>query len=422
MKNNIEIIQPKNGEVWAKGSWHVIAWKCPSKITVEYSIDSGLSWNVLQWDKNNDLLFSDRCVNLPNNFGRVLWKVPKTAEKKCLIKFRSDELQAEDHPIREIEIIESQEKRYQWENVLPNAPFAPRDGAGALVFKNKMWLFGGWNPQDQINFPNDCNSEVWSSRDGRMWELVNCCAPWEKRHTAGWVVHDGKMWLLGGDCIQGHYQSDVWNTEDGISWKKISGSPPWGERVLHYVASHHGRMWVMGGQKVTAKLKSHIRWDGPTEEICYNDVWSSEDGITWRMEMEHAPWQPRGEIGGNAVKDEFVWLIGGGIYYERYYPEVWRTSNGCNWENILRFAPWYPRYYHEVAVFDDRLWILGGITESNRADTWYSSDGLNWYECSNVSWPPRHASSVFVFENSLWVVAGNKEGNACRNDIWRLSI
>ena len=35
---------------------------------------------------------------------------------------------------------------YAWVNVTNNAAYAPRDGAGALVYKGKMWLLGGWNP------------------------------------------------------------------------------------------------------------------------------------------------------------------------------------------------------------------------------------------------------------------------------------
>ena len=93
--------------------------------------------------------------------------------------------------------------KYKWIPVNLNAPFAPRDGAGLLSFKGKLWLLGGWNPKDKVNFPSICNSEVWSSEDGLNWTLEIKEAPWEGRHTAGYVVHDQKMWIVGGDCIQG---------------------------------------------------------------------------------------------------------------------------------------------------------------------------------------------------------------------------
>ena len=38
---------------------------------------------------------------------------------------------------------------YQWINVTNSAAYAPRDGAGALVYGGRMWLLGGWNPGDK---------------------------------------------------------------------------------------------------------------------------------------------------------------------------------------------------------------------------------------------------------------------------------
>jgi len=418
---SIEIIQPCDNEKWMADSLHVIAWKCPSEVCVEFSMNDGLVWQPLGSKNNEDSFFSDPRIKLPAHFNRLLWKVPSKPAKICLIRFVLKENPSAETVTRRITITESCEKKYEWENILQNAPFAPRDGAGAVVFNGKMWLFGGWNPLDQVNFPGDCNSEVWNSADGYNWKIVSSSAPWEKRHTAGWVVHRDMIWLIGGDPIQGHYQNDVWNTQDGLKWSRVASNPPWSDRILHYTVVHNGRMWVIGGQKVDTIVKSHIRWDKPAEDVFYNDVWSSEDGITWRLETENAPWEPRGKIGGGAVKDGFIWLLGGGTYYRQYFPEVWRSADGRNWEKVLAYTPWYPRYYHDVAVFDDRLWVLGGVSRptGNRNDVWYSTDGLNWYECLDVPLPPRHAASVFVFKNSLWVAAGNDNGNLCRNDVWR---
>src|SRR2546430_1105609 len=69
-------------------------------------------------------------------------------------------------------IVASQEvKEYVWEQVTAKAAFAPRDGAGALTYKGRMWFLGGWNPGDKKHFPRICNNEVWSSADGKDWRL-----------------------------------------------------------------------------------------------------------------------------------------------------------------------------------------------------------------------------------------------------------
>src|ERR1051326_7622085 len=157
-------------------------------------------------------------------------------------------------------------RSYHWTAITLEAPFAARDGAGALVFRDRMWLLGGWNPNDPVHFPRVCNSEVWASVDGLSWTLEVARAPWEGRQTAGYVVHDGAMWIVGGDANQGHYQNDVWRSADGVRWTLVNDVVPWGPRVLHHTVAHDGRIWVMGGQTIPQFAPS-----GAGERF-YNDV------------------------------------------------------------------------------------------------------------------------------------------------------
>lgn len=304
---------------------------------------------------------------------------------------------------------------YQWIKITEMADFAPRDGAGALVFKNKMWLLGGWNPSDKVHFPKICNSEVWSSIDGEKWNLETH-APWEGRHTAGYVVFKNAMWVVGGDANQHHYQNDVWKSSDGINWECVCDNVPWGPRVLHYTVVFKDRIWVIGGQTLPQFAQA--------PEIFYSDVWCSKDGKKWEKVADNCPWAPRGMIGGTAVFKGKIWILGGGTYDtpkkpERiFYNDVWCSSDGKNWERVCENAPWHPRQYHDVAVFDGKLWVMEGYHKNggNRNDVWYSRDGKNWTEIPVTPWKPRHAASVFVYDNALWMVAGNNMSP----DVWKL--
>jgi len=307
---------------------------------------------------------------------------------------------------------------YRWTCVTEKANFAGRDGAGGLVFKGKMWLLGGWNPWDKVNFPKICNSEVWSSTDGRIWKLENPSAPWEGRHCAGYVVHDEKMWILGGDNNQKHYQNDVWNSSDGVNWELVNDNVPWGPRVLHHTVAFNNKIWVMGGQT----FPKHV----PGIGVLYNDVWCTEDGVKWEKILDRAPWTPRGMIGGSAVHNGRMWLLGGGTsetpqqQARQFNSEVWSSSDGVNWE-FHTIAPWHPRQYHEVAVFDGKLWVMEGyyyhIIDGNRNDVWFSEDGVVWEELPGTPWAPRHAATVYVYDNALWIVAGNN----MFPDVWKLT-
>lgn len=320
---------------------------------------------------------------------------------------------------------------YEWVNVTMAAQFAPRDGAGALSYQGKMWFLGGWNPAAATRkfFPRICNNEVWSSPDGKDWTLVkpntfldakfDPTSDWEGRHTAGYVVHQNRMWIVGGDVNQGHYHFDVWNSTDGVKWGLVNRDQPvpWGPRALHYTVAHAGKIFVIGGQTVPPFAKA--------EEKFYRDVWTTTDGIKWEEVKPVEPfWVQRGMIGGSAVHQGRIWILGGGTYdtptkpKRLFYNDVWSSPDGVKWTKHLDAAPWKPRQYHDVAVWDDRLWVMEGynVEGGNRKDVWYSADGSHWHEVPNTPWKPRHAASVFVHDGALWMVAGNN----MESDVWKL--
>lgn len=318
---------------------------------------------------------------------------------------------------------------YRWVNVSMNAAFAPRDGAGALTFRGRMWLIGGWNPADKQHFPRICNNEVWSSIDGANWNLekpntfidrsFDPHADWEGRHTAGYVVFQDKMWIVGGDANQGHYQNDVWNSSDGKSWTLVASGKqlPWTPRALHYTLVFRHKLWLIGGQTMPAFATA--------DEVLYRDVWTSADGARWEQLHPHEPyWSARGMIGGGTVMNNRIWILGGGTYdtprmpRRNFYNDVWSSADGVEWTRHVESAPWEPRQYHDTAVFDGRLWVLEGYSQpnGNRKDVWYSADGVTWNELPATPWKPRHAASLFVYDNALWVVAGNN----MESDVWKL--
>jgi len=320
------------------------------------------------------------------------------------------------------------ETGYQWIKVTDKAPFAARDGAGAIALDGKMWLLGGWNPLDKENFPRICNNEVWSSSDGAAWDLVkpntfsnaafDGTAHWEGRHAAGWVAYRGKMWIVGGDPNQGHYQNDVWNSADGKAWTLVNkGRPvPWAPRCLHGTVVFRDKMWVLGGQTIPSMA--------PADEIIYRDVWNTTDGFNWtRVEPQEPYWSAREVYGNVLVFNDRMWILGGATYEtpkrpeREFYNDVWSSADGVRWKRHVEHAAWEPRQFHDVAAWDGRMWVLEGWnTQGNRNDVWHSSDGTTWQELPDTPWKTRHAASVFVHADALWMVAGNN----MEPDVWRL--
>ena len=143
---------------------------------------------------------------------------------------------------------------YRWRCATMNAPWRPRDGAGALSFDGGLWLLGGWRPREDgptgpggvvdttfegTNWTVD--SEVWRSDDsGSSWYCVQSQCPWPGRHTAGYAVHQDRMWVIGGDIYTN--SADVWSSADGIEWKCHTVDAPWAGRVLSYITCFDGAL------------------------------------------------------------------------------------------------------------------------------------------------------------------------------------
>ncbi|MDP1800509.1 MAG: LamG-like jellyroll fold domain-containing protein [Bacteroidota bacterium] len=371
---------------WVKASGYNL-------VKIQYSLNNGVNWQMIANNVNIDSL-------------TYSWIAPNMPGAECIIKI-TDVSNPTKFAISNKFLI----SKYQWQLVNDSATFSVRDGVKGYSFNNKMFLMGGWNPNDSINYPVVTNNEVWESVDGNNWTLIDT-ADWESRHCFGGLVHNNKMWVIGGDQIQDHFQNDVWNTVDGLNWTKLCDSVPWGNRATHMACSFDGKIWVMGGQKIISGSN--------TLDTEYNDVWNSIDGITWNLVTDSAAWNPRGQISEVIVFNNKMWIIGGGTYNwdRKYYNDVWSSSDGINWTLVTHQAPWAAREFHEVIVYNNAMWIIGGYdgNTGNRKDVWYSEDGATWHELKNTPWPERHACAVLNYDQSLWVIAGNMW-----NDSWRLN-
>ena len=97
---------------------------------------------------------------------------------------------------------------------------------------------------------------------------------WEGRHTAGYVVHRDKMWIVGGDVNQGHYHDDVWSSADGKAW--TLRQPGQAGPVGAAGAALHRRVQ---GQDLGDGRADDARSSPPAGEVFYRDVWTSADGV-----------------------------------------------------------------------------------------------------------------------------------------------
>lgn len=307
------------------------------------------------------------------------------------------------------------DKVLDWVKVTDAAGWQPRDSQGEVVFRDQLWIFGGWF--DSFHAPP---RDVWNSPNGKDWKLVEKEAPWKHSDLPMTIAFQDKMWFMGGwfnGRLPGHSASnEVWSSTDGSKWEQVTANAGWSPRIAAGLVEFKGRMWMLGG------TENYYFGDDQSPK---NDVWSSADGKTWKLETAAAPWSPRAYHGAVAHHGK-LWVFGGGNYVPRYHAvnDVWSSSDGVTWERATDSAPWHPRLWFSAVTYRDRMWVLGGWSNNpskNWGDVWHSKDGKDWKQLkSNVIWKERHEHSAFVFRDKLWIAGGHAQ--PLSSEVWSLDV
>ncbi len=130
-----------------------------------------------------------------------------------------------------------------WKLEAEEAPWSKRAHGQAIVFKDKIWMMGGGSRAPKAIPVND----VWCSSDGKNWELVTESAAWKPRLWFSAVVYRDHMWVLGGWSEEDGNYGDVWYSKDGKHWKEFKSGAVWSKRHEHAAFVFKDRIWVAGG-------------------------------------------------------------------------------------------------------------------------------------------------------------------------------
>lgn len=201
-----------------------------------------------------------------------------------------------------------------WETLTEQSNLPNRVFYSAIVFKNKIWLIGGYDGKDYFN-------DVWNSDDGVKWQRVVEKAMWSPRQSATLVYFKNRVWLFGGGVIDGEKeinpssQKEVWSSEDGINWtqEKMTTERSGGGTPIVF----DDKLWFVGANRNDGNFG--------------NAVTVSGDGINWQAQS--APWSPRGGV-AVWIFDNKLFMTGGKYSYTEpngeikfvYSNDVWVMS------------------------------------------------------------------------------------------------
>lgn len=233
---------------------------------------------------------------------------------------------------------------------------------------------------------------------------------WKQRSSHALVVFHDKLWILGGyDQETSSSLNDVWSSDDGGNhWTRVTEHAPWTARGFHTALVFDDKIWVMGG--------------ATTNQISFNDVWYSNDGINWTQATSNASWLPR-KGHASVVFDNRMWVIGGKENNTSLFNDVWYSSDGITWTQATSNAAWGVRMCPTLVSFNNKMWVIGGAQDFPTIifynDVWSSSDGITWtLEKQNAEWTPRYGHASVVKDNKIWVFGGMEEGPDRTNDVW----
>merc|ERR1712176_1063644 len=215
--------------------------------------------------------------------------------------------------------------------------------------------------------------------------------------------------------------NDVWSSNNGINWSQLTESAGWKGRAGHSAIVFQDSIFLMGG---STGNDDSIVGQGLPERSYFNDVWKTNDGIEWTLLTENAPWAPRAGA-ALVVFDGYIYILGGEVGFigfpPPYFNDVWKTQDGITWELVTNSTNWSPRPGHLCHNLYDRIICFGGFgqseipgdfTPSNPMDCWESEDGKDWSKFSARPWRAKNPADIKYDFDSIVVKEDSKESFA----------
>jgi hypothetical protein len=129
----------------------------------------------------------------------------------------------------------------KWERLGSSATLPKVVFYAAISFRNAIWILGGYDGKGGT-------SAVWKSTDGLNWIKVTT-APWSARSGSKAIVFRERLYLFGGGVLDGPNANDVWSTADGVSWRRETASIAPQAPVGYTPIVYDGKIWLIGANR-----------------------------------------------------------------------------------------------------------------------------------------------------------------------------
>ena len=188
---------------------------------------------------------------------------------------------------------------------------------------------------------------------------------------------------------------------------------------------------ILGSENRFKEVVEMVNWVKLNKGWGIEHKWELGDAfLDWEKIISDAPWGER-DAHASIVFQDKLWVFGGlsgkedfdGVYGKLpHKSDIWISEDGKDWQLITNNAPWGERRSLQIVEFEDKLWLIGGWEKGigSRNDVWSSINGIDWVkEVSSAPWTAREGHTIIVFNNKIWVFGGvDFAQRKLMNDVW----
>lgn len=294
-----------------------------------------------------------------------------------------------------------------WRQETASAPWLGRRGHASVVFDDgsgeAIYVIGGFVVNEETGY-REYRNDVWKSPDGIQWIQIkertypehpelDSIYDWFPRFNHACVVanHGGTdyIYLIGGaTMLEEHsarysmiYFNDVWRSTDGIHWDSLPNTD-YGRRSEHAVTVDpaSGVIFLQGGRHGTifegVESGSHPLPD-------WHWLKSSDDGINWYTIKDTAAleedylWRAEHHL---VIRNSTLFSLPGKSSSNQHFHfarsrdyTIWRMDYPYLFSVDSEGSDFDARYGYSLVEHENKIWILGGDTNSGGPDNdvWY---------------------------------------------------
>jgi hypothetical protein len=167
----------------------------------------------------------------------------------------------------------SPDSTISWTLLNSNVPWGERILFGSTYHNGAFYVIGG---QETPTYADGAFGDVWKSVDAVTWvKIADGLTQFAKNIVGGVVSYGGYIYVIGGGkydipLANGTFENYVYRSKDGITWEQLPNAPWEGRQYMDCVV-HDGKIFMVGG---------NTSENTPTDNS--KEVWSLDLNGNWQ--------------------------------------------------------------------------------------------------------------------------------------------